>query len=70
MSREMVAFVLCFNPLAAALQVTADTWFADLPQLFGNRLWQNHLVFLSATMVCLLVLTSVRVHCIFNHRER
>ncbi len=69
-SPKLQTFVLTCNPLIAALQITSDKWFADLPLLFGRRLWQNNLLFLTATTLLLLFVTAIRVHVIFNHREQ
>ena len=62
------ALVLAMNPLAAALQVTSDHWFADVPLLFGNRLWENHLYFLGGLSVFLVVAAACRVHVLFHSR--
>ncbi len=64
----LVALVLSFNPLAAAVQITSDTWFAELPLVFGRRLWQNNLIFLGSLTVFLTVLTAVRVRIILHRR--
>ena len=61
--------ILSFNPIAAALQITSDKWFSDLPMLMGNRLWQNNMIILVALTVLLTAITTVRVHIIFNRRE-
>ena len=66
---QLKTLVLSCNPLVAALQITSDTWFTDLPLLFGNRLWQNNLMFLCGMTVLLLGMAAARVHMIFNHRE-
>ncbi|OGV71851.1 MAG: hypothetical protein A3K19_01135 [Lentisphaerae bacterium RIFOXYB12_FULL_65_16] len=65
---ELQTFVLTFNPLVAALQITSDTWFGDLPKLFGNRLWQNSLMALGGITLVLTMITALRVRYIFNHR--
>jgi ABC-type transport system involved in multi-copper enzyme maturation permease subunit len=62
------AVVLCFNPLVAALQIASDKWFAELPRIFGNRLWRNNLIFLSGMTFILVAVAALRVRLIFNHR--
>lgn len=62
------AAILTFNPLVAAIQITSDEWFAELPRLFGRPLWQNHLILFGALAVFLLLATAWRVHCIFRER--
>lgn len=68
MSPTLQALALCFNPLAAALQITSDSWFAELPKIFGNSIWLNNLLFLSGLTIILTVITAVRVRVIFNKR--
>jgi ABC-type transport system involved in multi-copper enzyme maturation permease subunit len=65
---EAVALVLSFNPLAAAIQITSDKWFADLPLVFGHRLWQVNLTMMGAMTLVLLILTAIRVRIIFRQR--
>ena len=63
------AVVLTLNPLAAALQVASDHWFSDLPLLFGNRLWENHLYLSGGVSVLLLVVAGCRVRLLFQRRD-
>ncbi len=60
---------LTFNPLVAAVQITSDVWFAELPPIRGNPLWQNHLILFGAVAVLLLAVTAFRVHRIFRRRD-
>jgi len=63
------AFILAFNPGAAAMQVCSDRWFADMPSVFGNRLWQNDLILLSAMAIAFLVAAGIRIHWLLQRRE-
>lgn len=63
------AVVLCFNPIAGALQVTSDRMFDGLPKVFGNPLWVNTLLFLAGLTVLLNAVTALRVKRIFSQRE-
>lgn len=67
-SPEMQAWILTLNPVAAALQITSDTAFAGLPALWGNKLWQNHLLAMGALTVLLVMIASWRVHRLFRQR--
>jgi ABC-type transport system involved in multi-copper enzyme maturation permease subunit len=67
-SPQVQSVVLCFNPLVAALQIASDKWFSELPRIFGNRLWQNNMIFLSCVTVGLVCVAALRVRMIFNHR--
>jgi ABC-type transport system involved in multi-copper enzyme maturation permease subunit len=61
--------ILTFNPIVAALQITSDRLFADQVTLFGNKLWQNHLIAMAATTVLLLAVSSLRVRRLFTQRD-
>ncbi len=63
------AAILAFNPTVAALQITSDRMFSDLPLLFGNTLWQNHLLAISALTIILLLVAALRVHWLFRERD-
>lgn len=65
---ELQTLILTTNPVAAALQVTSDSLFADLPRLWGRRLWHNHLIFAGSLIALLTLATAIRVRHIFNHR--
>lgn len=67
-SPQVQSFVLCFNPLVAALQLSSNEMFGNLPSIFGMRLWMNNLIFLGALSLILSIITAIRVHIIFNHR--
>ncbi|MFA5203771.1 MAG: ABC transporter permease subunit [Lentisphaeria bacterium] len=68
-SPEMQSWVLTLNPVAAALQITSDTAFAGLPALGGRKLWQNHLLAMSALTLLLVMVASWRVHRLFRQRD-
>ncbi len=63
------AFLLAFNPVAAAMQVTSDQWFSTLPQVLGNRLWHNNILFLSVLALAFLAGAAARIQWLFRHRE-
>ncbi len=65
---QLRAIILTFNPLVAAIQITSDVWFAELPRLWGRPLWQNHLYLFGGLAVLLLLATAVRVRRIFRER--
>lgn len=62
------AAILTLNPLVAAIQITADDWYSDLPKLFGRPLWQNHLYLFGILAVLLLFGSAWRVRAIFRER--
>lgn len=62
------SFFLTLNPLAAALQVTSDTWFADLPDIAGNRMWLNHVYLYSIIGILFLVFSVIRMHGLLKKR--
>ena len=66
--QDVQAAILTFNPLVAAIQITSDDWFADLPRLFGHPLWVNHMVVFGALAVALLFGSALRVRSIFRQR--
>ena len=68
-SPELEAVVLSFNPIAAALQVSSDHLFEELPKVFGNPLWVNAMIFLAGLTVLLVSVTAIRVRQIFTQRE-
>ncbi|MFA4945839.1 MAG: hypothetical protein WC789_14220 [Lentisphaeria bacterium] len=62
--------VLSLNPFVAALQITQDkSPLAQLPSLFGNRLWENHLIAFASLAALLLFLSAWRVHHLFRERR-
>lgn len=67
-SQDVQTAILTFNPLVAAIQITSDEWFADLPRLFGNSLWVNHMYLFGSLAVLLLIGTAWRVRSIFRER--
>lgn len=67
-SPHVQSVILALNPVAAALQITSDTWFRDMPQIFGNKLWMNNLYAMSALAVLLLLVSALRVHALFRQR--
>ena len=64
----VVTGFLTFNPLVAALQITSDEWFADYPLLFGNALWQNHLIILGSLTILAILASALRVRHILRRR--
>lgn len=66
-SPQLQAFVLAFNPMVAALQVSSNELFL-LPKVFGVPIWIDNLAFLASLTLLLVLLTAVRVQVIFNHR--
>ncbi|MCF7855133.1 MAG: ABC transporter permease subunit [Candidatus Pacebacteria bacterium] len=60
-SPSVKAAVLTVNPLAGAIQITSEKWFADLPLLYGRTIWQNHLLLFAALAVVLLIAAVLRV---------
>lgn len=63
------AWALAFNPLAAAIQLCTDQWFANLPNVAGVPIWQANLYVFAATFVALLALTSIRVGRLMSQRD-
>ncbi|MBN2451027.1 MAG: ABC transporter permease [Lentisphaeria bacterium] len=63
------AAVLALNPVVAALQISSDTLFAELPKIGGHPLWLNNVVFLAVLCALLAGLTSLRVKLLFAQRE-
>ena len=61
--------ILTFNPVVAALQITSDQLFSNQVSLFGNKLWQNHLIAMGALTLLLLGISAWRVHRLFRERE-
>ncbi|NLF93751.1 MAG: hypothetical protein GX564_07675 [Oligosphaeraceae bacterium] len=69
-SPSIQAAFLMFNPFVAALEITLDnSMAAKLPSLFGNRLWQNHLLIFSGLTVILLAISAWRVHFLFKEQK-
>jgi hypothetical protein len=69
-SPTIQAAFLMFNPFIAALEITLDNSLASrLPSLFGNRLWQNHLIIFSILTVILLTISAIRVHFLFKEQK-
>ncbi len=69
-SPTIQAAFLMFNPFVAALEITLDNSMASrLPSLFGNRLWQNHLLIFSFLTVILLAISAWRVHFLFKEQK-
>ena len=69
-SGEVQAAFLIFNPFMAALDITLDKSFAaQLPQLFGNRLWVNHLYISCILTVVMLIGSAIKVHFIFREQK-
>jgi len=69
-SPTIQAAFLMFNPFIAALEITLDNSLASrLPSLFGNRLWQNHLIIFSLLTVALLTISAIRVHFLFKEQK-
>lgn len=67
---EIQACFLMFNPFIAALEITLDNSFASkLPTIFGNKLWQNHLIIFSSLTVLLLLISALRVHYLFKEQK-
>ncbi|MFW6414383.1 MAG: ABC transporter permease [Verrucomicrobiota bacterium] len=62
------AIILTLNPLAAALQVTSNKWFAELPDIAGNRMWLNHVYLYSALVIIFLLFSVVRMHRLLKKR--
>jgi ABC-type transport system involved in multi-copper enzyme maturation permease subunit len=67
-SPELQAIVLSFNPVVAALQISSNDLFQQLPKIFGLPLWINALGVLASVTIALVIVTAMRVHVIFNHR--
>ncbi len=67
-SREAQATALSLNPLVAALQLTTDRWFADLPLIFNRPLWQNTILVYAILFALVLILSAIRVHSLFSKR--
>jgi ABC-type transport system involved in multi-copper enzyme maturation permease subunit len=67
-SLELKAVILTFNPLVAAVQITSDAWFNELPRIGNRVLWQNHLALFGAFAVILLLAAAWRVHAVFRQR--
>ncbi len=67
-SRQAQAAILTLNPLAAAVQLTTDEWFADYPLIFGNLMWQNTLIAYAGIFALILLATAIRVHALFARR--
>ncbi|MFA6929039.1 MAG: hypothetical protein WCT05_01850 [Lentisphaeria bacterium] len=69
-SPTIQAGFLMFNPFIAALEITLDNSLASrLPSLFGNRLWQNHLLIFSFLTLALLSISALRVHFLFKEQK-
>lgn len=62
------AALLTLNPLAAAIQITSDVWFGELPDLFGNPMWQNHLIVFTVLAFALLAMGIARTRVILYKR--
>jgi len=57
------AFILSFNPVAAAMQITSDA-FSDFPGL-----WQNNILALCGLTAFFLVASTIRAWFLFNARD-
>jgi hypothetical protein len=69
-SGEVQAAFLMFNPFMAALDITLDNSFASqLPTLFGNRLWVNHLYISCILTAAMLLSSAFKVHFIFREQK-
>lgn len=67
---ELQAFILSFNPLAAALQVTSDSCLENIPPLFGNRLWLNNIIFMGCMSLVLVAVSILELHRVFVPRKQ
>lgn len=56
--------LLTFNPIVAALRITSDTLFSDMPP----NLWIHNLVFLGSISVAFIFFAAIRVYYLFNYR--
>ncbi|MEA2013047.1 MAG: hypothetical protein U9O87_08250, partial [Verrucomicrobiota bacterium] len=61
--------MLTLNPIVAALQITSDKMFADLPLIMNNPLWQNYLILTGILCIILTLFSAIRVHHIFRKRN-
>ncbi len=63
-SEGMRRLLLMMNPIVAALRITSDTLFSDMPP----NLWIHNIVFLAAISLLFIVLSAGRVYYIFSQR--
>jgi len=69
-SPTMQACFLMFNPFVAALEITLDHSLAtNLPPIFGQRLWINHLIISCALTVILIIVSAWRVRYLFREQK-
>lgn len=69
-SAEIQAGFLMFNPFVAAMEITLDHSLAsNLPMLFGNRLWVNHMIVSLIITVITLVVSAIKVHFLFREQR-
>lgn len=64
LSPAVGTFVLGANPVAAAIQVTSESIFADQPEL-----WSRNLLTLSGLTVIFLILATMRLWYLFRKQE-
>jgi hypothetical protein len=58
------ATILSMNPLAASVQIMADSMFRDLPAL-----WENNLKFLIGVSVVFLVAATIRMRRLMKQEK-
>ena len=61
----MRLFWLTLNPVVAALRITSDELFQDMP----DDLWLNNLAFLGGISLLFIILASGRLYYILTRRK-